>query len=204
MIPLDSGVAQGVKWGKRRPTLLRWQLLSKDMRSNVWGPKRLAPKRYLTTYNPYPIGFGKGGQPDFTWRNVVNIKAKIVFPAGTKNVFKNAVNFGAPAASILQRRLQDAVLCVDVHSWRGKVFLKWKQRIQQSLGLEDVDIPRIVQPVIPGLKTVSAQAQSSAPSRLWSIGIYRNGRMMLNSPLEAILPVVKKPPVFDLSSKISL
>ena len=140
----------------------------------------------------------------FTWRNVVNIKTKIAFPAGTKKVFKNAVNFGAPAASILQRRLQDAVLCVDVHSWRSKVFLKWKQRIQQSLGLEDVDIPRIVQPVIPRLKTVSAQAQSSAPSRLWSIGIYRNGRMMLNSPLEAILPVVKKPPVFDLSSKISL
>ena len=40
LIPLDSGVAQGVKWGKCRPTLLRWQLLPKDMRSNVWSPKR--------------------------------------------------------------------------------------------------------------------------------------------------------------------
>mgnify|MGYP006964529456 CR=1 FL=1 len=42
--------------------------------------------------------------------------AEIVFPAGTKNVFKNALNFGAPAASILEGRLQDAVVGVNVHS----------------------------------------------------------------------------------------
>ena len=165
---------------------------------------RIAPKRYLTTYNPYPIGFGVGGQLKFHPTERSKHQGWNCIPCRNETVFENTVNFGAPAASILQHRLQDAVLCVDVHSWRSKVFLKWKQRIQQSLGLEDVDIPRIVQPVIPRLKTVSAQAQSSAPSRLWSIGIYRNGRMMLNSPLEAILPVVKKPPVFDLSSKISL
>ena len=40
LIPVDSGVIQGVQWGKCRPTLLHWQLISKDMRSNVWGPKR--------------------------------------------------------------------------------------------------------------------------------------------------------------------
>ena len=33
-----------------------------------------------------------------------------------KNVFKNAADFGAPAASILQGRLQAAVVGVNVHS----------------------------------------------------------------------------------------
>lgn len=40
LIPLELGVAQGVKWGKHRPFPSRWQLLSKDIRSKVWGPKR--------------------------------------------------------------------------------------------------------------------------------------------------------------------
>jgi len=47
---------------------------------------------------------------------VGNIKAEIVFPAGTKNVFKDAVNFGAPATSILQRRLQDVVVSLNIRS----------------------------------------------------------------------------------------
>ena len=121
-----------------------------------------------------------------------------------KNVFKNAVDFGAPAASILHGRLQDVVLCVNVHSWSGKVFPKRKQRMQQRLGLEDVNMLRGVQPLIPGLQRVTAQAQSSAPSRLSSIRIKRNGRVMLSSPSEAIVPVVKAPPVLYLSSKVGL
>ena len=50
---------------------------------------------------------------------------------------------------------------------------------------------------------MTAQAQSSAPSRLWSMGIKYNGRIMLSSSSEAILPVVKEPPVLDVSSKMS-
>ena len=52
----------------------------------------------------------------FTRRNIVSIKAEIVSPAWMKNVFKNAADFGALAASIVKGRLQDAVFGVNVHS----------------------------------------------------------------------------------------
>ena len=76
--------------------------------------------------------------------------------------------------------------------------------MQQRLCLEDVNMLRGVQPLIPGLQSVTAQAQSSAPSHLSSIRIKRNGRVMLSSPSAAILPVVKEPPVLDLNSKVGL
>ena len=94
------------KMSKCRPTLLRWQLLSKDMRSNVWGPKRRSTCSQALIDNIQSASdhaaSGREISRISTWRNIVNIKAEIVFAAGTKNVFKNAVNFGAPAASILQ------------------------------------------------------------------------------------------------------
>ena len=158
LIPLDSGVAQ---------------LLSKEMRSNVWCPKRRLTWSQALLDNIYTIRTWSASGREIGWiftrRNIVNIKAEIVFPAWMKNVFRNTADFRAPAASIVKGRLQDAVVGENVHSWRGKVFPKRKQRMQQRLGLEDVNMLRIVQPVIPGLQSLTAQAQNSAPSRLWSI-----------------------------------
>ena len=77
----------------------------------MWGPQRRSTCSQALFDNLQSVSDqlreerSAGFSPDGT---------EIVFPAGTKNVFKNTVNFGAPAASILQRRLQDAVVDVEV------------------------------------------------------------------------------------------
>ena len=132
LIPLDSGVAQGVKWGKCRPTLLRWRLLSKEMRSNVWCPKRRLTwsQALFDNIQSVPDRLREGRSAGFSPAEHVNIKSEIAFHAWMKNVFKNAADFGALAASIVKGRLEDAVVGVNVHSWRGKVFPKRKERMQ--------------------------------------------------------------------------
>lgn len=63
------------------------------------------------------------------------IKAEIEFSAAIKNVFENIVNVGVFTTVILQRRLQNEAISVNIYPTRADMMSKRKEWMQQSPSL---------------------------------------------------------------------